>query len=106
MHKQMTKIGRHGDVLLVKMDETPDFSQMRKVEHGRVAEGEVTGHSHRLTGDAELFERDGELWIRTGPAKSSIIHQEHKEIFLPADSALRVTIQREMTLEGPRNVID
>ncbi len=106
MKKQMKNQARHGDVYLTRAEEAPDFSQMKVVSHGRVAEGEVTGHSHRLVGDAQLFERNGEMWIRTGPKESAIIHQEHNRIDLPKDSALRVTIQREMDWEGPRNVAD
>ena len=106
MKKQMLRQGRHGDVYLTAVAEAPDFSAMKPVDHGRVAEGEVTGHSHRLVGDAQLFERNGEMWIRTGPKESAIIHKEHARIDLPKDSALKVTIQREMGWEGPQNVLD
>ena len=51
---------RQGDVLIIP-SETPVTGT--KLPHLTLAEGEVTGHRHRISnGEAELFERDGVLY--------------------------------------------
>ena len=51
---------QQGDVLIQKVGELPaDLETMRKGKRGYVlAEGEVTGHAHRIKDDIRLY-RDG-----------------------------------------------
>ncbi len=58
----MNPIIRQGDVLIIPCDSSGAGC---KLDHLTLAEGEVTGHSHRISnGEAELFERDrvGKSW--------------------------------------------
>lgn len=60
---------------------------MKKKKNNHLAEGEVTGHFHAATGeDVEVFEEvfeDSSLELRA-PKGSTVSHQEHKSILLPA----------------------
>lgn len=52
---------RQGDVILLPVQQ----SDGQKLSHLTLAEGEVTGHKHRISeGRAELSERDGTLCLR------------------------------------------
>ena len=44
-----------------------------------LAEGEVTGHAHRLLDDAdvEVYEHEGTLFLRVGARGAPISHEEH-----------------------------
>lgn len=53
---------------------------------GRVlAQGEVTGHAHRLTeaSDGLLVEVAGQLYLSVGVGGATITHEEHKPVELP-----------------------
>jgi len=51
----MDKHYRQGDVLLIKIDELPPLTFKEK--KGKVVlEGEVTGHAHKLKGEAKILE--------------------------------------------------
>ena len=101
---------RHGDVLFVKVEAIPGVAQAR--ESKVVAEGEVTGHAHRLTGDCEMFERDGQLWFRTGSKGAKVEHEEHGTIVFPPNECFTTrtpsgfNVQREWSPEGERQVWD
>ena len=52
---------RQGDVILVPVLEI----EGQKLSHLTLAEGEVTGHKHRISdGQVELSEKDGTLYLR------------------------------------------
>jgi hypothetical protein len=56
MKKDIKKIYRQGDVVIVCNSEIPKDSE--KLSHLELARGELTGHAHRITsGDAELYEK-------------------------------------------------
>lgn len=93
---------RHGDVLIQKVEKIKG----KKLNHLTLAEGEVTGHSHRITaGDAELYEHEGVLFLHVESEEALLTHEEHKEIALPKGD-YEITIQREYTPEGWKNVAD
>ena len=50
-----------------------------------LAEGELTGHSHRIDqcGVAELHEHGGVLYLRVLAAEAKVVHEEHGPITLP-----------------------
>jgi len=52
---------RQGDVILLPVQQ----NQGQKLSHLTLAEGEVTGHKHRISeGQAELYEEDDPLYLR------------------------------------------
>ena len=84
---------RHGDVVLQKVDSIP--SDAVPMEHnGQIilAEGEVTGHMHRLTASKDAlkgFTKDGTIFFSlTIPAP--LTHEEHKTIEVPSGVWRRV----------------
>lgn len=89
---------RHGDLLIREVERIPE--KAKRVKHGILAEGEATGHAHRVdTKQAKLFERDGKLYLRTGAEGAALTHEEHARIDLPADCCLEVIRQREYVAE-------
>ncbi len=93
---------RHGDVLISKVSEVKG----KKLAHLVLAEGEVTGHAHRITaGEAELYESNGVLFLKVVSEHAKLTHEEHKPIDLPKGD-YEITIQREYEPEGWRNVAD
>ena len=93
---------RHGDVLIQKVNGVKG----KKLNHLVLAEGEITGHAHRITeGAAELYEHEGVLFLRVLSETASLTHEEHKGIKLPQGD-YQITIQREFTPDGWRTVAD
>ena len=79
---------------------------MRK-HHCVLAEGEVTGHTHRIEepGAAELLECGGTLYLRVIADRATVVHQEHRPLALP-HGEYRVWQQREYTPQAIRTVAD
>ena len=70
---------RQGDLLIVKCDALPDGLKPRT--SNVILEGEVTGHSHRLTKGRILEDAQGRFFLEV-LAASQIVHQEHHTITL------------------------
>lgn len=96
---------RHGDLLIVRVDEIPEGA--KRVKSKTLAEGEATGHAHTLLGPGILcLTADGQLYLRAPKGGSSVVHQEHARIDLPAGN-YRVIRQREYVARAlPRQVVD
>ncbi|GAB1543847.1 hypothetical protein NUACC21_65230 [Scytonema sp. NUACC21] len=95
---------RQGDVLLIPTKQQK--SSGKKLPHLTVAEGEVTGHKHRITeGFAQLYEEDGTLYLQVLSETALLSHEEHKEIEVPR-GVWMVRIQREYEPAGWRYVAD
>jgi hypothetical protein len=96
---------RHGDVLIAPVASIPAEAQRKN--HCVLAEGEVTGHSHRIAepGAAELADHAGKLYLRIFAEQATVIHQEHRPIVLPRGSYV-VWQQREYTPQAIRTVRD
>ncbi|MEC4891679.1 MAG: hypothetical protein SAL07_00515 [Oscillatoria sp. PMC 1051.18] len=93
---------RQGDVILLPTKQVTG----KKVPHLILAEGEVTGHTHRISdGQAELYEKDGTLYLRVLSETATLTHEEHKQIKVPQGDWM-VRIQREYEPEGWRYVAD
>ncbi len=93
---------RQGDVILKVVNRI----EGRRLSHLTLAEGEVTGHSHRIAdGKAELYEKDGTLYLKVLSETATLIHEEHKAIDIPQGNWM-VRIQREYEPEGWRYVAD
>jgi hypothetical protein len=96
---------RHGDVFLLKVKGIP--AGAKEIQRDRVvlAEGEVTGHAHRIDAPTVvLWEVEGQRYV-TVPEGASLTHEEHGVIPLePGDYLAR--IQRVYAPDEVRNVAD
>jgi hypothetical protein len=93
---------RQGDVLLIPRVLVPGT----KLPHLTLAEGKVTGHRHQISaGDAELFEKDGFLYLKVFSPTAILIHEEHAEVTIPKGN-WEIHIQREYPSGGWRYVTD
>lgn len=63
--------------------------------HKRLAEGEVTGHSHVAVADDAWVEGDGEMRVLTAPSGTPIEHEEHQRYELPPGEYV-ISRQREI----------
>lgn len=68
---------QHGDVLIHEVQAIP--AEARPVVRRVLAEGEATGHAHRLLDDAdvEVYEHEGTLFLRVGAGGAGLMHKEH-----------------------------
>jgi hypothetical protein len=99
----MNSIIRQGDILLIP---SKGLVPGTKLPHLTLAEGEVTGHRHQISGgDAELFEKDGRLYLKVFSPTAILIHEEHAEVTIPKGN-WEIRIQREYSPEGWRYVTD
>ncbi|MFB2768384.1 hypothetical protein ACE1AT_03705 [Pelatocladus sp. BLCC-F211] len=97
---------RQGDVILLPVQHTIQQIEGQKLPHLTLAEGEVTGHKHRIIeGQAELYEENGTLYLRVYSEEATLAHEEHKEISIPKGTWM-VRIQREYQPQGWRYVAD
>ena len=64
-----------------------------------VAQGEVTGHKHIISkGKAELYERDGLLYLRVLSPQALLTHEEHHSVTIPKGNWV-IRLQREYELQ-------
>ncbi|MBV6624786.1 MAG: hypothetical protein KI793_17920 [Rivularia sp. (in: Bacteria)] len=100
---------RQGDVILLPVKPTegkkPD-DRHEVLHHLVLAEGEVTGHKHRISdGIAQLYTEDSSLHLRVFSGNALLVHEEHGCINVPQGDWM-VRIQREYEPEGWRYVAD
>jgi hypothetical protein len=102
---EMPHLYRHGDVLVVQVAAIPHGAVKRP--HLVLAEGEMTGHAHRVAeaGSAELYQAGAEIYLRVLAPTATLIHQEHGPISLPCGD-YRVWRQREYSPREIRVVRD
>jgi len=80
---------QQGDVLIQTVETIPKNAQKLAPDQHRntLAEGEVTGHAHRVAGVVDMFRRDGapagEVFM-SAPKRITIQHEEHKALTLKA----------------------
>ena len=76
---------------------------MKKVEGNKLADGETTGHSHRVS--VTVMEReDG---VRLFEGGTTVVHEEHKPITLPKKKwASGIIKEYDYFQEMERQVID
>ena len=128
----MNKHYRHGDILLIKIDKLPEDIKFKAKKGKIILKGEVTGHAHRLKGNAKILEVaeriannpigvwDGQMLVVntvTVEPKSQVIgyavvkepteliHEEHNTITLPIGT-YEIRRQREYDTEYIRFVED
>lgn len=78
----------HGDVTLMKIDKIPGNTQKVLVKESIVlAEGETTGHAHRILdlSGAELRQGGGKIYLHLEEPKH-LVHEEHGKLTIsPGD---------------------
>jgi hypothetical protein len=96
---------RHGDVLVRRVSEIPATAKKRP--HLTLAEGEITGHSHRVaeSGVATLYENARERYLEVYGPQATLVHEEHGPITL-TPGYYRVWQQREYSPQEIRIVRD
>jgi hypothetical protein len=96
---------RQGDVYILTVDSIPETA--RQLPHCILAEGEATGHSHRIlqTESAQLFELGKQHFLRVLADPVAVVHDEHASVTLPP-GLYRVWQQREYSPAGIRTVMD
>jgi hypothetical protein len=96
---------RHGDLLVQTTEQIP--SDARPVQHLVLAEGEMTGHSHRIAekDSADLYQSGLSMYLRVKSESATLVHQEHGPIVL-GPGVYRVWRQREYTPREIRVVRD
>ncbi|MEW6491373.1 MAG: hypothetical protein AB1589_02305 [Cyanobacteriota bacterium] len=93
---------RQGDVILLSVLQT----EGQKLPHLTLAEGELTGHKHRISdGQAELYEKEGTLYLSVLSTTATLTHEEHNPIQVPQGNWM-IRIQREYEPQGWRYVSD
>lgn len=93
---------RQGDVILTPAPQI----EGEKLTHLTLAEGEVTGHKHQISeGEAELYEKNGTLYLHVLSETATLTHEEHQAITIPQGDWM-VRIQREYEPAGWRYVED
>ena len=97
---------RQGDVLLIRIDRIPAGTTEVARRHLVLAEGEVTGHAHRIESESAVMLTTAEsaTFVRLSK-KAQLIHEEHAAIDLPAGT-YKVIRQREYTPTEIRRVAD
>lgn len=96
---------RQGDVFLV---ETTAWPEGLKVRPPILAEGEVTGHAHRLSSGSTaqvLGDANGRLFLEVTGTEASVVHEEHGPVTVPR-GRYEVRIQREYHPTEIRRVLD
>ena len=76
---------RHGDVVIEALDTKPETGPEIVDARGVVlAEGEATGHAHRVVGQTRLYAgADGaEKFLRVVRSAATVTHEEHKDVAL------------------------
>jgi hypothetical protein len=96
---------RHGDLLVQTADAVP--GNARQLQHLVLAEGELTGHSHRIAERqaGRLYVHRGEMYLTVTAPSATLVHQEHGPISL-AQGTYRVWRQREYSPQEIRVVRD
>lgn len=101
---------RQGDILLVAVDKIPPEGLNVK-NQVILAEGEATGHAHRLTGQVIEWTENDERFVRIiGQAFGELSHEDHDPTpvaVIEPKKTYRVIPQQETDLSGQwRKVID
>ena len=96
---------RHGDVLLRRITSLPSGAQRRV--GATLAQGEVTGHSHRIqqAHAVQLWVQGSNLFLEVKEPLATLVHEEHRAIELPY-GLYRVWRQREYRPDAFVEVMD
>src|SRR5512135_1720238 len=92
--KLSATIWRQGDVFLIATPKLPATG--RQPRRPVLAEGEITGHAHRLQDPAsgQVFSAGSDLYLEVLADTATIVHEEHSPVTVPR-GGYTVRIQRE-----------
>jgi len=101
--KRCKKVYRHGDVVILSHKQDKGGHDCK----GVLAEGEVTGHAHRVKGNAQVTAEaeDAVHRLMTVAERVLIDHEEHKPKAVPKGT-YKIGVQKQWTPEGLRRVED
>jgi hypothetical protein len=99
---------QHGDVMLEVSD--VDLSKAKELKELILAEGETTGHAHRIkpVAGVKVYEENGIKYVvNSNKTEALLTHEEHKTIAIPKGK-FRIGIVKEVDpfSEEIRNVRD
>jgi hypothetical protein len=103
--RERSVVWRQGDVYIIAAAELPKKGRVER--RPVLAEGEVTGHAHRLADPASgrVFNVGDELFLEVVGESATVVHEEHRSITLPR-GGYAIRIQREYSPEEIRRVMD
>jgi hypothetical protein len=82
--KIATQTAQQGDVTLRKIEALPKGAAKIGADRVTLAEGEVTGHAHRIEqAGAELFDLNNRMFLKLA-SPATLLHEEHGPITLDA----------------------
>ena len=94
---------QHGDVLIKRINAIPTGAIKKSTNI--LAEGEVTGHAHRVTG-GDVYEKDGVLYLHL-ETETEVTHEEHHTQVIPAgDYQIGIVREYDHVREEEHNVAD
>ncbi len=93
---------RQGDILLISVPQLP--IGCRKTRSKIILQGELTGHSHRITAGTVYHLGSDQIYVQLDEP-ASIVHEEHAAIELPV-GIYRVIRQHEYIRNQRREVMD
>lgn len=107
---------QQGDVLLKPVgaelhDNKGKFSGIpadaKPLDRRVLAEGEATGHAHRVEGDAQLFELGDRLFMRVLGGDCRVVHEEHgPQQIAPGEYEIEKVREYNPFTEAVQNVAD
>jgi len=103
---------RQGDILLIPMVAIYPPMEARSAQELILAEGEITGHAHRLRGNSILeWSVEGQRYIRViGDEPGALSHEDHDPVpaaVVAPEVTYRVVQQKEWDLKSEwRQVVD
>jgi hypothetical protein len=102
---QQGTLWRQGDVFIIARTGLP--KQGRAERRPVLAEGEATGHAHRVKDPttANLFSIGSDLFMEVSGDSATIVHDEHQPVTVPRGE-YEIRIQREYTPKEIRRVVD
>ena len=91
--EKSAKFYQQGDVLIICVDNIPGETSVKADKI--VAEGEVTGHMHRILAEDAVVsvDKDGNIFV-DAPNGTVLTHDEHNAIDIPAGK-FKIGIVRE-----------
>lgn len=96
---------RQGDVFLIAVPALPKSGRVER--RAVLAEGEITGHAHRLEDPAsgQVFSVEDEMYLEVLADSATIVHEEHGPVTVPR-GGYAIRIQREYSPQEIRRVVD
>jgi hypothetical protein len=103
--KPASTVWRQGDVFIITVPSLPVDGRVER--RPILAEGEATGHTHRLEDPASgrVFSVGANLYLEVLAETATIVHDEHRPVTLPR-GRYEARIQREYSPQEIRRVVD